>query len=174
MESLKYDTYGNVILSVPTALEAMLRGHTIADSFVDDAEEVALYNKNATRYLNTNESLFETLSENIPFEEYHKALSECWFMPKEYADLNVEEYIFNKCETEEETSRVVAELELYQKNDLFDLLRFLIYLVDYMREHNIVWGVGRGSSVSSYCLYLIGIHKIDSIKYKLSMDEFLR
>jgi DNA polymerase III alpha subunit len=43
-----------------------------------------------------------------------------------------------------------------------------------MRENDIVWGVGRGSSVASYTLYLIGVHKIDSIKYELDINEFLK
>ena len=57
---------------------------------------------------------------------------------------------------------------------MIDLLCYLKYLVDTMREHNIVWGVGRGSSVASYCLYLLGVHKIDSIKYELDIREFLK
>ena len=48
------------------------------------------------------------------------------------------------------------------------------YVVDTLRDNNIVWGVGRGSSVSSYVLYLIGIHKIDSVKYALPIDEFFK
>ena len=32
-----------------------------------------------------------------------------------------------------------------------------------MRENNIVWGVGRGSPVASYVLFLIGVHRINSI-----------
>jgi DNA polymerase III alpha subunit len=63
---------------------------------------------------------------------------------------------------------------LFQERNMFDLLRFLVYIVDVMREHDIVWGVGRGSSVASYVLYLIGIHKIDSIFYDLDIEEFLR
>jgi DNA polymerase III alpha subunit len=43
-----------------------------------------------------------------------------------------------------------------------------------MRKHNIVWGVGRGSSVASYVLYLIGVHKINSMYYDLDIEEFLR
>jgi DNA polymerase III alpha subunit len=57
---------------------------------------------------------------------------------------------------------------------MFDLLRFLVYIVDVMREQDIVWGVGRGSSVASYVLYLIGVHKIDSLYYDLDIAEFLR
>jgi DNA polymerase III alpha subunit len=66
------------------------------------------------------------------------------------------------------------ELELFEKHDMMDLLRFLIFLVDTLRANNILWGVGRGSSVASYCLYLLGIHKINSLKYQLDINEFLR
>ena len=66
------------------------------------------------------------------------------------------------------------ELLLFQERDMFDLLKYLKYLVDTMRENNIIWGVGRGSSVSSFVLYLIGIHKINSLYYDLSIEEFLK
>ena len=55
-----------------------------------------------------------------------------------------------------------------------NVLRYMVYLVNFMRENNIVWGVGRGSSVASYVLYLIGVHRIDSIQYGLDWREFLR
>jgi DNA polymerase III alpha subunit len=57
---------------------------------------------------------------------------------------------------------------------MFVLLQYLKYLVDTMRKNNIIWGVGRGSSVASYVLYLIGIHRINSLYYDLSIDEFLK
>jgi len=57
---------------------------------------------------------------------------------------------------------------------MLDLLKWLKYLVDTMRQNNIVWGVGRGSSVSSYVLYMLGVHKIDSLKYNLDFKEFMR
>jgi DNA polymerase III alpha subunit len=43
-----------------------------------------------------------------------------------------------------------------------------------MRDNNIVWGVGRGSSIASFVLYLIGIHRINSLYYDLSINEFLK
>jgi DNA polymerase III alpha subunit len=78
------------------------------------------------------------------------------------------------CNTDAELQRVGTELLLYQERNMFDLLRFLVYIVDVMREQDIVWGVGRGSSVASYVLYLIGVHKIDSLYYDLDIAEFLR
>lgn len=97
-----------------------------------------------------------------------------WFLPEEYKELDIAKYVLDKCKTDEELQRTGSELILFLERDMFPLLRYCKYLVDTMREHNIVWGVGRGSSVSSYVLYLIGIHRINSIHYDLSIDEFLK
>jgi DNA polymerase III alpha subunit len=63
---------------------------------------------------------------------------------------------------------------LFQARNLLTLLQYLKYLVDTLRTNKIVWGVGRGSSVSSYVLYKIGVHKIDSLYYDLDPAEFLK
>jgi len=68
----------------------------------------------------------------------------------------------------------MAELQEFQDRGMMPLLNFLLYMVDTMRENNIVWGVGRGSSVASYVLYLIGVHRINSMKYNLDYKEFFR
>ena len=97
-----------------------------------------------------------------------------WFMPDEYKAIDVQNWVLNKCTTDKEIARVSEELIAFKKRDMNNLLRYMIYLVDFMRENNIVWGVGRGSSVASYVLYLIGVHRIDSIQYGLDWREFLR
>jgi DNA polymerase III alpha subunit len=63
---------------------------------------------------------------------------------------------------------------LFQERNLFDLLRYLKYLVDTLQANRMIWGVGRGSSVASYVLYLLGVHRIDSMFYDLDPSEFLR
>ena len=109
-----------------------------------------------------------------------------WFMPDEYKNLNVLNWLQatlmeklqdpddNNILTTKEWTRVCEEYEEYKKRGMLDLLRYMVYLVDFMRENNIVWGVGRGSSGASYVLYLIGVHKINSIQYGLDWQEFLR
>ena len=69
---------------------------------------------------------------------------------------------------------VEEELLEFEKHNMINLLRYMIYLVDFMRKNNIVWGVGRGSSVASYVLYLIGVHRINSIQFDLDWKEFIR
>jgi DNA polymerase-3 subunit alpha len=97
-----------------------------------------------------------------------------WHMPQEYKTLDIAEYILGLCSTEAELQRVGHELLLYQEKDLFNLLRYLKYLVDIMTENCVIWGVGRGSSVASYVLYKLGVHKINSMFYNLEPKEFLR
>jgi DNA polymerase III alpha subunit len=95
-------------------------------------------------------------------------------MPQEYKNFDIAQYVLELCKTQEELQRVGQELLLYQDRNLFMLLRFMKYLVDTLRKNNIVWGVGRGSSVASYVLYLIGVHKINSLYYDLDITEFLK
>jgi DNA polymerase III alpha subunit len=87
--------------------------------------------------------------------------------------MDIEEFLISQC-PKENLDRLVQELELYRDNNMLDVLRAMKYLVDTLRTNNIVWGVGRGSSVASYALYLIGVHKIDSIKYNLPIEEFFK
>lgn len=112
--------------------------------------------------------------EDVPLELFDHVQQSHWYMPDEYKTLDIAQYILNLCKTEAELQRVGEELLLYQERELFDLLRYLKYFIDTMRKHNIVWGLGRGSSVASYILYLMGIHKVNSMYYDLDISEFLR
>ena len=97
-------------------------------------------------------------------------------IPQHYLELDIEQYIRNLVPSAEphKQARVEEELVMFRTRNLYPVLQLLIYIVDTMRKHNLVWGVGRGSSVASYCLYLIGVHKIDSVKYNLDIREFLK
>ena len=97
-----------------------------------------------------------------------------WFMPDEYKTFNLHGFLMGQCATNEQAQRMNEEFMEYKERGLLPLLRYMVYLVDFMRDNDIVWGVGRGSSVASYVLYLIGVHRIDSIKYNLDWREFLR
>ena len=99
-----------------------------------------------------------------------------WFMPEEYKNKDIVWHVHNVKETytQEERDRIEEELDAFRERNMFPLLRYMVYLVDYMRKNNIVWGVGRGSSVASYVLYLLGVHRVDSIKYNLNIKEFLK
>jgi hypothetical protein len=111
---------------------------------------------------------------DISVPEFDRERQTIWFMPPEYRDTDIAQHVLSLCETQEQLQRVGEELLLFQEHDLFDLLRYLRYLVSMMRENRIIWGVGRGSSVASYVLYLLGVHRVDSMFYDLDPREFLR
>lgn len=111
---------------------------------------------------------------NISIDEYDSINQSEWYMPDEYKKMDIAKYVLDLCETDAELQRVGEELLKYQEYNMFPMLRYCKYLVDTMRDNNIVWGVGRGSSVASYVLYLLGVHRINSLHYDLSIDEFLK
>jgi DNA polymerase III alpha subunit len=112
--------------------------------------------------------------ENITLEEFDTRCCDHWFIPEQYKQMDIAQYVLEQCSTDEELQRAGQELLMYQERDMFMLLKYLKYLVDTMRENNIVWGVGRGSSVASFVLFLLGVHRINSLYYDLSIEEFLK
>lgn len=115
----------------------------------------------------------------LPQISNKELISKDFNIPQHYKELDVETYIRNKVPTSGQddniiTARVEQELAMYKERGLYPILQLLIYIIDIMRKNNLVWGVGRGSSVSSYLLYLIGVHKVDSHKYRLDIKEFLK
>lgn len=124
--------------------------------------------------LNNIPNIVEYVTQDKTISEFDETCLNDWFMPEEYRNIDIAEYVLGLCTTDEELQRVGKELLLYQKRDMFVLLQYLKYLVDTMRKHNIVWGVGRGSSVASFVLFLIGVHKINSLYYNLPIEEFLK
>lgn len=118
-------------------------------------------------------TLESDLVSDISREEFDIACQNDWFMPEEYKHMDIEGFLVNVC-PKQNYQRLIDELQEFRARNMLDLLRMLKYVVDTLRQHQIVWGVGRGSSVASYVLYLIGVHKIDPIKYKLNWKEFLR
>lgn len=136
-------------------------------------------------FINQFNSSIRANGDEIPFlkpyqepaslvKEIDKKRQENWFLPSSYENFDIANHLLDLCQNELEKNRVNEELELFTKYKMIPLLKYLKYLVDTMKENNIVWGLGRGSSVASYCLYLLEVHQIDSIKYELDIKEFLR
>ena len=95
-------------------------------------------------------------------------------MPEKYQQFDIAEWVLMQCSNEEELQRAGAELLIYAERNLLDMLCYLKYLIDTIQENNIVWGVGRGSSVASFVLYKIRVHRINSLYYDLDFNEFMR
>jgi DNA polymerase III alpha subunit len=153
----------------------LMRGHGMqVDGMLVDAtvdlETSVLILENVPKFVKYNELALQA----VTVEEFDYSNQSNWLMPDQYKNLDIAEHVLNLCQSEAALQRVGEELLLYQARDLFDLLRYLRFLVDIMRQNNLIWGVGRGSSVASYVLYLLGVHRIDSLHYNLDIAEFLR
>ena len=170
---MKYDQYGQAYTDSNELCNLLYKDPKL-DISRFQVEDSLEYNRSVAELYAELDLLdsYQTINQTV--EEFDKKLQQNWHMPQEYKTLDIAEYVLGLCRADHELQRVAQELLLYQERDLFDLLRYLKYLVDTLRQNNIVWGVGRGSSVASYVLFLIGVHKIDSLYYNLDIDEFLK
>ena len=172
---MKINEYGAVILTFEELFESIYANKLKTfENVYTDVQTVDQFNTAK----NANKDNFNSLSTyknpNLSINEFDKANQESWFMSEQYKTIDISKWLLDQCATQSQYSRVTHELDLFIQHNMIDLLKYIKYLVDTMRERNIVWGVGRGSSVASYCLFLIGIHKIDSLKYNLDINEFLK
>ena len=165
--------YGEPIVNCNDLIELVYQGYDVNKVKVND-DRVEKYNTIVEELALDWPSLQKLTDIDISVEDYDRALQSDWYMPDEYKQMNVEDHIRSLAKTQEEKIRVEEELVLYRKYNVLNVLKFLVYLIETMRDNNIVWGVGRGSSVSSYVLYLLGVHKVDSIKYGLDITDFLK
>ncbi|CAB4137671.1 Bacterial DNA polymerase III, alpha subunit [uncultured Caudovirales phage] len=173
---MKQSNYGELIFSENDVCDQLMQGRdvdSLKGMLVDatvDLEKAALLLDCVPGFI-TYDAL---ANDDLTIEEFDRRRQTTWHMPDQYKDMDIAQYVLSLCTTEAELQRCGHELLLYQERDLFDLLKFLKYLVDTMHQHHVIWGVGRGSSVASYVLYKLGVHRIDSMFYELAVEEFLR
>ena len=170
---MKYDQYGRTFTSSNELCELLYKNPDL-DLSLFQVEDPQDFNKSRADLHADMPNLkgYVTLADSI--NEFDKRFQAKWHMPDEYKELDIAAYVLGLCKADYELQRVGEELLLYQERDAFNLLRYMKYLVDTLRKNNVVWGVGRGSSVASYVLFLLGVHKINSIYYDLSIEEFLK
>jgi DNA polymerase III alpha subunit len=169
----KINDYGDCVYTESDLLELIYQN--------PDLDISNIHLDNTEKYMNALKELGVDLppvipepKNHIPLQEFDKANTQSWFMPAQYETIDVEQWLLDKCQNQIEKDRVSSEMSKFREKEFVQVLQFLIYFVDTMRANNIVWGVGRGSSVASFCLFLIGVHKINPLLYKLDITEFLR
>lgn len=172
---------GTSTVSEKELISRLIRGESIRGLFVDAVSTaIEQYNRNVKNQV--------TVKTDI------EPIGVSWQLPESYAKLGVREHVMNLTyeyclkkkwivetgddvvttrEAKDVIKRVNKELALFKKYEYFSLLRVLIFIINTLHTNNVVWGVGRGSSVSSFVLYLIGVHDVDSIKYDLDIEDFL-
>jgi DNA polymerase-3 subunit alpha len=171
---MKYNSYGQAYTTQDELCELLYKNPKLDLSrfHVDDPRS---YNQ-AVRELYAELPVLTQFDhiQTLTVEEFDQRQQNNWHMPEQYKQLDIAKWVLEQCSTDAELQRCGHELLLFQARNLLALLQYLKYLVDTLRTNKIVWGVGRGSSVSSYVLYKIGVHKIDSLYYDLDPAEFLK
>ena len=168
----KTNNYGDVIFSEEDAIDLLYNNpdFNISKLYFNDIEKYT----DSLKQLGIDLPVINTAPQRHNIADFDRSNCEKWHMPEKYYQIDVKQWLLDKTETEEERDRVLIEYNLFEKKKFIKVLQFLIYFVDTLRANNIVWGVGRGSSVASFCLFLIGVHKINPMLYNLDITEFLR
>jgi len=167
---MRLDKYSNPIFNEQDLFDALYQGHqfnvhdTMLVEHTDNIEK--LETQLGFKFLKPYETHFDTA-------DYDAACQSNWLMPNEYKTMDIEGFLVQAC-PKEHHQRLIDELAAFKARDMYNLLRWLKYFVDTCEKEGVVWGLGRGSSVASYVLFLIGVHNVDSIKYNLDWQEFLR
>lgn len=169
---MRLDKYSNPIFSEQDLFDAIYKGYQFSanDTMIVERTDAVkeLEKQIGFRFIPPYEPHFDVA-------DYDRACQSNWNIPDEYKTRDIESWIWAQCPPwDPQHTRVTEELAAFQERNMMDLLRWLKYFVDTCNKNNVIWGIGRGSSVASYVLYLIGVHHIDSIKYNLEWQEFLR
>lgn len=170
---MQHDAFGQ---SFATSEEVcnLLYENPALDISAIQVTDSAKYNMSVRELYAAMPALAQYVMSAKSIEEFDIQQQANWHMPESYKQLDIAAWVLGLCKEEHELQRVGQELLMFQERDLFNMLRYMKYLVDTLRKNNLVWGVGRGSSVASYVLYLIGIHRINSLYYQLDLEEFLK
>jgi hypothetical protein len=168
---MRTDIYGQLILSENDLCDLYMRDPTRTLKKAYTESNISL---DDILYIESKPELIEYIDSTWSIEDFDNNNQSNWYMPIEYKEIDIAKFVLDQCANEAELQRAGEELILFQERNMFVLLQYLKYLVDTMRKHNIVWGVGRGSSVASFVLFLLGVHRINSLYYDLSIDEFIK
>jgi DNA polymerase III alpha subunit len=170
---MQLDEFGVAHLSESDICELLYKTPdlNLSDVLADNPDE---YNESVSVTYAGFRKLAKYAKQEENVDAFDRRNQSTWHMPQEYQNLDIAKWILDQCQNETELQRAGEELILFAEADLLPLLCYLKYLVDTFRQNKIVWGVGRGSSVASFLLYLIGIHKINPIFYQISISEFFK
>jgi len=161
---------GTVVCKQDAIIELLYAGHDVSNVLCDNLDDDVEW-KHANKICDTTIQgltyVDAPIYNDVDWFQY-------WLTPEPYASIDLKEWSLSKCKTQQEIDRVLLEVDELQNRNMVPVMRHLIYCVDVWRKHNMFWGVGRGSSVCSFVLYLIGINRINPLEYDLDLKEWLK
>lgn len=175
LDGRQLDQWGNVAFDKNGLIDLLMKGQELSGELqAIDNPDIHRFNKLCKELDHPQDQIPIYQEPSVSVEEWDASFQSEWFVPEPFKSIDVLEWLIERCETEAQMTRVAEEWLLFEEREMTQVLKVLIYLIASFRERGIVWGVGRGSSVASYILYLIGVHKVDSLKFDLDVREFLK
>lgn len=102
-----------------------------------------------------------------------------WITPPPYVTMDIADrcmtmMLDRSLDTPTYMDRLVDEIALMYARDMEPFVRCVVWITDMMRKKDIVWGLGRGSSCASLILFVLGINKVDPVRYDIPKEEFYK
>ena len=137
VEKTKTNEHGDVIFTEDDAIDLL---YTNPDFDISKLffEDTAKYDA-ALKELGLDLPTIRNTPERESLAEFDHKNREQWHMPESYYQINVLQWLLERCQTDEERMRVQLEYDLFEKKKFIKVLQFLIYFVDTLRANNIVW-----------------------------------
>jgi len=141
--------FNEMVVDENDLVEGLLQGKNTTRIVTKDLEKIDDYNHFCSLFKIENAIEYETPSDKHS-DKYSYKNADSWSMPSEYKQLDIVNYLIGKVTSDVQRERVQLELTEFEKREMLPMLQFLVYMVATLKHNNILWGVGRGSSVSSY------------------------
>ena len=161
---------GTVICRQAALVERLYTGEDLAGVLCNDSEDADEWQQAMRLCDNNAEGPTAAVGEIYTDVNWY----DHWITPEPYRSIDLHKWLSSDCVTEEQQQRVTMELLEMQRRNMYPLIQHLIYCVDIWRKNGVVWGVGRGSSVCSYVLYLVGVNRINPLEHGLDLAEWLK
>jgi DNA polymerase III alpha subunit len=170
---MKSNQAGQIVITEDDFLEILYRGQTMNRIVVEESDWISRY-EHLCNLFEIEADLTWEMASTATQDRFVEQCFADWGLPEQYEEFDVEQYVLSKCSTQEQVERVNQELKMFKERNMMPVLKFLKYFVDTLHANDMICGVGRGSSVASYVLYLLDVHKVNSLEYELTIDEFLK
>ena len=138
----KINDHGDVIFTEQEAIDLLYINpeFDVSKLYFNDTEQY----QSALKELGIDLPTIKTAPQRESLSKFDKKNIDNWHMPDKYYQINVLEWLLDKCQTDEEKMRVQLEYDMFEKREFIRVLQFLIYFIDTLRANNIVWGeIGR-------------------------------
>lgn len=174
MSSGAVDPWGRVVFGADDLLELLYQEVPLHALAIEGDARIDGYNRWCAAFNKPGHRIAPVAAPAWTPDEEHRCRADTWLADGLPPEADLRPMLLARCADEAERARVALEMEMFEARGMVPVLRAVLALIEHFRAHGIVWGVGRGSSCASFCLYLLGVHCVHSLRHGLDIGEFLK